>query len=322
MPSTVRRGSRDGVLLFHAPCFDGAVSAVLAHDFLRRRAGWTGIALEGVNYDAARGWLRRRLKPHTAIVDFLYHPQAHFWADHHATTFLGASVRAHRQRRNRSRWLVYDVTAPSCAQLLQQHLERAFGHRTHAFDELVAWATKIDSADYATPSEAMSMDSPALRISLSLAANGPGGFPEKLVALLLERDLAAVARHPEVARRADRAWKRLQVGLDRLKASAEMAGDIVVFDVHAAKAAVPRYGPYLFFPDAKYSVGVVRSKGEAKVTAMRNPWRTFESVPLGGVMARHGGGGHHRVASVVLKGPRARNASDVLRAVVDEIGRR
>lgn len=323
MPKTGRRVGPRGTLLFHAPCFDGVVSAVLAHDFLRRWTGWADLTLEGVDYAIARQWLQRPLKPRTAVVDFLYHPQAAFWADHHSTTFLSAAARTHRQRRNRSRWLTYDATAPSCAMLLRRHLHRTFGYRNRAFDSLVTWATKIDSAAYTTPAEAMAVDVPAMRVNLSLAAKGPDGYPERLVRLLLERDLEEVADDSTVTERAERARKSFETGLDRLRRSAAVApGEIVVFDVNAGQATVPRYGPYYFFPNARYSVGVVRSRGEAKVTAMRNPWRTFESVPLGGLLARYGGGGHHRVASVVLKGARARAAGSVLRQIVNDINSR
>jgi nanoRNase/pAp phosphatase (c-di-AMP/oligoRNAs hydrolase) len=34
---------------------------------------------------------------------------------------------------------------------------------------------------------------------------------------------------------------------------------------------------------------------------MRNPWRRFKSVPLGQIFSQYGGGGHQRVASVLLK---------------------
>jgi nanoRNase/pAp phosphatase (c-di-AMP/oligoRNAs hydrolase) len=36
---------------------------------------------------------------------------------------------------------------------------------------------------------------------------------------------------------------------------------------------------------------------------MRNPWRRFKSVPLGQIFSHYGGGGHQRVASVLLKDP-------------------
>lgn len=319
MPRSIRRAAAPGRLLFHAPCFDGIASAVLTHDFLSSHAGWSEIALKGVGYKESRSWLRQRLGPRTAIVDFLYHPQAVFWADHHATPFLDEQTEKDFGARAKDACLAYDAAAPSCAVLIQRHLQRVFNYRNHRFDALVTWATKIDSADYGSPAEALSADIPAIRLNLSLAVSGPAGYPERLVRWLLEDDLDAVSRRPSVSKRVLRATRQFRAGLDRIGKAAVIRDGIVVFDVNGSSAQVPRYGPYHFFPEARYSVGLVRRGREAKVTAMRNPWRQFESVPLGGVLARHGGGGHHRVASVLLTGNRAQKASMVLQDVVAEI---
>lgn len=292
---------------------------MLAHDFLSSHAGWSAIALKGVSYRDSGSWLRQRLHPRTAVVDFLYHPQAAFWADHHPTAFLDNAAEKDFAARAKDGWLAYDAAAPSCALLIQRHLQRAFDYRNHRFDTLVDWATKIDSADYESPAEALSADIPAIRLNMSLAMKGPAGYPERLVRWLLQDDLETVSRRPSVSKRVLRATRQFRAGLGRIGKAAKLKNGIVIFDVNGSSAQVPRYGPYYFFPEARYSVGLVRRGSEAKLTAMRNPWRQFESVPLGGLLARHGGGGHHRVASVLLTGHRARKASTVLQDVVAEI---
>ncbi len=87
---------------------------------------------------------------------------------------------------------------------------------------------------------------------------------------------------------------------------------MVVFDVDADDAIVPRYAPYYFFPDASYSAGVVRRRDSATITAMRNPWREFASMHLGKIFEPLGGGGHERVGSVVLRGVDTARAEMVL----------
>jgi hypothetical protein len=60
-------------LYFHAPCFDGIVSAVLLHDILSRHERHN-IALHPVNYHLNATWVANALNRPAAVVDFLYHP--------------------------------------------------------------------------------------------------------------------------------------------------------------------------------------------------------------------------------------------------------
>ncbi|HVR40929.1 MAG TPA: hypothetical protein VMU84_17690, partial [Thermoanaerobaculia bacterium] len=270
---------------------DGIASAVLAIDFLRNVEGWSGIDAEHVNYDVRASWLTTRFHEPTAIVDFLYHPDAVFWADHHRTTFLNSSVERHfRERESDS--IIYDAKAGSCAGLLWRRLS----YRDPRRAELVEWAEKIDAARYESVEEALSFAHPALRISVSLA-RATDGYSERLVALLSEHSVSEVAGEPEVRQRFLEVEHSMREGLDRVRAAARLRDDIIVFDVDAGEVIVPRYSPWLMFPDARYSVGLVRRDDGAKITAMRNPWLEFESVPLGDIFTRYGGGGHQRVAS-------------------------
>lgn len=309
-------------LYFHSPCFDGIASAVLARDFLETHMGWQAPALRPVNYDRRSTWLATPLDEPAAVVDFLYHPTAAFWADHHLTAFLDDTMRS-RFARTRERMLIYDASAPSCASLLWRELDRRFGYRNDRYAELIRWADKIDAARYDSVEEAVLSDAPALRLALGFAAGEGAAYSERLVDELRVHALAEVAGLPEAQARYAKVRSLVDLGLDRFKRAARLEQDgIVVFDVDSTDAVVPRYAPYYFYPEARYSVGVVRWPGGAKVTAMRNPWREFTPVPLGRIAAGLGGGGHERIGSVALRDDDVNRASAVLNTFLAEIRRR
>lgn len=311
----------EGHLYFHSPCFDGIASAVLAWDFLETERGWAPPVLHRVNYDRREGWLSSHLEAPCALVDFLYHPEADFWADHHPTAFLTEDARAHFENR-RGESVVYDDRAGSCAGLLWDHLGRAFGHRNSRYAGLVHWAEKIDAARYDTVREAVFSQAPALRISFGLAIGNHEGVCEGLVRALREGSLEEAAELPDVKARFRRTQELVRAGLDRFPAAARLEDDgIVVFDVDGRGALVSRYAPYLFYPESRYSAGVVRWNGGAKITAMRNPWREFESVFLGKICETLGGGGHQRVGSIVLRGEGVGEAGALLQRLLQEIRR-
>jgi hypothetical protein len=300
----------------HFPCFDGVVSAVLACEYLQRTRGWTTHRIIPIDYDQKSTWAKRRLKKNSVVVDFLYHPDAAFWADHHETTFLSESLKVDYERRQ-SPDLLNDPTAQSCAQVLWRKVHRKL--REPRFREMVHWAQRIDSARYGSVQEAVLGEAPALQINLSLLHDS-GDYCRFLVNSLRERSLSEVASSTEVAERY--AYSRQAIARGQAlfgKASRLERGGIVVFEVakQPKDTFISRYAPYLVYPDARYSIGILPYREGAKITAMRNPWRRFESRPLGQIFRRYGGGGHQRVASLLLKS--RSKAESTLNAILSDI---
>lgn len=314
-----------GYLYFHSPCFDGIASAALTWEFLEARRNWLDVRPEPVNYGARGDWLSRSLGQPSAVVDFLYHPDATVWADHHPTTFLTPEWERDFHRRKGEAGeahvaLYYDSDAPSCARLLWQRLSQDFSYRDVRYRELVEWADKIDAARYDSVQEALFSRHPAVRVDRSLALASAEDCVE-LVSVLRRESLETVASLPTVERRYARARRLMEAGLQRFRAASELTSDgIVIFDVKSdEEVLIPRYAPYFFYPDARYSAGVIRGRSWDRVTAMRNPWRDFESVPLGKIFEEMGGGGHARIGSIVLGEESSKKGRDLLDRVVTRI---
>lgn len=284
----------------HFPCFDGVVSAVLVSEYLKRKQGLETGRIVPVNYSERETWLSRQLAKPAAVVDFHYHPDADFWADHHQTTFLTPTVRSQFLHRD-SADLLYDPYAPSCANVIWRKSYRLL--REPRFREMVDWARRIDSARYKSVKEAVLGDAPAMRISLSFMHDSSASYCTFLVKELRSKSLPEVAACPRV----EVAYKKVREATlsaqKRFREASHLENDkIVVFCVkNTGKELLSRYAPYLEYPGARYSVGILETRGGAKITAMRNPWLHFKSVPLGQIFNNYGGGGHQRVASVQLK---------------------
>ncbi len=284
----------------HFPCFDGVVSASLTCEFLERKYGWKTADLVPVDYSRRATWLSEALPKQSAVVDFLYHPDAQFWADHHQTTFINPQHAAHLQRP-RNAEVLYDPHAGSCAEVIWRKAYRTL--REPRFREMVGWAHRIDSAKYASVEEAVLGDAPALQISMSLIRNSSPEYCQLLVASLRGMRLAEVAALPAVTNAYKAVRRAIQNGQSQFTKHARIEDGVVVFRAREKtnRSVVSRYAPYLAYPKALYSIGIVETGSGAKITAMRNPWRRFKSVPLGQIFRRYGGGGHQRVASVLMK---------------------
>jgi AcrR family transcriptional regulator len=312
-------------LYFHYPCFDGLVSAVLAWEFLESHETWQITDFEPVDYTLRDTWLSTELQNPAAVVDFLYHPQAQFWADHHQTSILSAAAKIDFELRKREPGILFDARAKSCASLLFRSLRRFLGHKPH-FKDMVAWAQKIDSAKYSSVKEAILGDAPALRIARTLSADDDAGrdYARFLMPRMRDHDLAYVADLKEVKDREDRIRRSILSGLESVKAKLRLEkGGVAVFDARPKRdQVISRYAPYYFQPHARYSIAVVRSEAGIRITAMRNPWRNFRSIPLGKTFAKFGGGGHERVGALQLPPSRRSRVGDVVRSLISEMQHR
>ena len=284
----------------HFPCFDGVISAVLACEYLERKQGWKTGDIAPVNYSGRETWTSQPLAKPAAVVDFLYHPDADFWADHHQTTFLTPELEAHCRRMDSAN-LLYDAGASSCAEVIWRKSFRLL--REPRFREMVEWARRIDGAHYDSVEEAVLGDTPALRISFSFLRDSSADYCRFLVESLRSKSFAEVAASRHVAECYLSVRKAIRNGQQLFRKASRLEKDgIVVFHVEdTGNALLSRYAPYLDYPEARYSVGITDTGHGAKITAMRNPWRRFRSVPLGQIFSHYGGGGHQRVASVLLK---------------------
>jgi hypothetical protein len=290
---------KNAALYFHYPCFDGVVSSVLTWEFLENQRNWRIDQFCPVDYDVRDTWLEKDLHRPCAIVDFPYHPNANFWADHHQTSLLTKNAALSFQTRRDKAALLFDPDAPSCAWLLYRHLRRFLQHRPH-FEEMVEWATKIDSANYASLQEALEGDAPAMRISRALSKKDAPEYLQWLLQALREHDLSYVARSDEVRRRERPAPLHTKKDLEQFNpVFHEEPGEIAVLEltVKDDQYEISRYVPYIYDPNARYSIAIVRTPERITVRAMRNPWRNFRSIALGRAFAKEGGGGHQRIGT-------------------------
>jgi hypothetical protein len=308
-------GRQQLTVYLHFPCFDGVVSAALASEVLRSRSGLLLNALVPVTYELRQNWIQTKLQKPAAIVDFLFHPEADFWADHHATSFVTDAVER-KFLGSRGRQFLYDSTAKSCASVIWKNCAGILPD-CNDLEELVRWANKIDSAEYDSVQEAILGDSPAMAINRSLTINPDANYCEFLVRSISSKGLLRTARHREVLKRSDKAQKKIWRGLQIAKGNIQLTDDIALLRLASQPdAIISRYSPYYFHPEARYSITCLELPEGTKITAMRNPWLDFESIPLGAVLEKFGGGGHQRVGSVFISRNQNGSTDSVINSLI------
>lgn len=316
MTSALHNG-KSATIYLHFPCFDGIVSGALAIQFLGKLRGWRFDSINPVNYNSQANWLNTHLPRRSCVVDFLYHPEAEFWCDHHTTTFLNSTLKTDFAARQKALQL-YDQESRSSARLLWNR-GAAVLDRAVRLKEMVDWADRIDTADYDDVNQALFGLHPALQISRSLAVDADSGYCNFLVRALCDLSMNEVAAHSEVKRRVVQADELNSQGLSKIEETIHLYGNIAVFDVDTEKASINRYSAFYFHPNVQYSIGIFRSSDSTTVRVSANPWLHFHPPNLGEMMRAaaeaagllSAGGGHARVGSLRLVG-RSHSAEDAV----------
>ncbi|HKR97863.1 MAG TPA: hypothetical protein VJW55_20970 [Candidatus Angelobacter sp.] len=317
--------SRPAAIYLHFPCFDGIVSGALAILFLGKLRGWRFDAIHAVNYDLQSNWLNTSLPQRSCIVDFLYHPEAEFWCDHHTTTFLSSNLRAEFAAQP-DPMRIYDQESPSTARLLWNRAAETL-KQENRLEEMVNWTDKIDAANYDDVNQALFGTHPALIISRSLAVDADSVYCGFLVRSLCDLPLRDLAAHPEVKRRAARAEELNREGLSRVKEEIHLEDNIAIFDVLTEDASVNRYAAFYYHPDVQYSIGTFRGKDSTTVRVNANPWLRFLSPNLGEMIRAaaknaglpSAGGGHARVGSLRLDNKSHSAADKVVAYLIEQL---
>ncbi len=281
-------------IYFHRD-FDGVVSAALVLKVCTEQKPST-VDLEPVDYGLP--WVGQRLTQPCAVVDFLYHPDATFFWDHHSSPFPVEQWASHYERRKKLRDSVWwDASFPSCSSLILSTVPQL--REDPALVELGRWADVIDTADYSSAGQVIRSSEAALKLNLALAA-APEEFYAAVVRLLTRLNLDEVVDQPEISARFENAQRLQGEELQCFESRMHSADSVVLADLSDRVLSYSRYAPYHFDREALYSVVLYRSSVGLKLLCMRNPWIQFESLHLGDLCRRYGGGGHERVGAIAF----------------------
>ncbi len=285
-------------ILFHKD-FDGICSAALLVAFFE-----TEVTLQPVHYGLKKSWLRKKL-PRAAVVDFLFHPDALWWFDHHETTFVEPSLQTAYKADARHRW---DTSYSSCPALILDVLGESVNVSSLAgtMSEWIHWSSVIDGAEYRDAEQAVLGSEPAILVNQALAQSPSPNLRTLLVHKIAQGlEPKAVANNGAVAPHWSTWRRRTSQALAVMERRLQTLGPVGFCDVTDAEIPFVRYGVYYFVPDVPYSVIAYKSQRGPRaywISLSANPWVNSQNNPvnLGALAGHYGGGGRRNVGAIGL----------------------
>ena len=309
------------ITLYYHKDFDGICSAAVFASYVRSALDSDAVfEFVAVDYDQKKTWANKRFSEVTAIVDFLYHPDAKWWFDHHPTTFVRKDWELLYKRDAQHVW---SPEYKSCPRLIVDAIENvSIRHKLQSqFSEALYWCDVIDSATYASPQQVIDCAEAALQINATLIRGVTVEYLNFLVGCLERSSLSVVAELEPVRQRfqSSREWQDAAISYVRERGHVSKGVGFIDFSPHSD--LFHRYAAYYLWPDIEFQVALYRRSGFYRLTVAANPWLRSDGPNLGALCERYKGGGHHAVGGVIFSSRKqaVRSACEILRILRKEV---
>jgi len=314
------------VVATHGHCFDGLASAVL---FTRLLGSIDGKKFSFVYRACGYGSGQNRTEAElftgdeNAILDyrFVASPKVSWFFDHHRTAFMTDEDRALFDEIQPKGHFFYDPDYSSCTKLIADVAWRHYAVNDPLLHDLVHWADVVDSARFESPEQAISRDSPIMRMVSVVEHYGDDAFLKKMVPELLHKPLPEVAKLKWIQDKYRPLDEKHQRYVERVRKSTQRMGRVVFVDLtDGVLESISKFVTYALHPDSVYSVVVGSLKGGVKISVGYNPWSGAPlDTDISAICARHGGGGHPVVGAIAFKATEVDQARAIARAIAEEL---
>jgi hypothetical protein len=292
-------------LYFHND-FDGVASGAVMLNFLKSCED-NIVSFTPIDYSPSlkKDWASFKFKRPFIIVDFLYHPKASWWFDHHRTSFV---INRWRKKFRNDKSHAFGPADKSTCGLLARHLEKWFNYDPPKFIvDLIKWATIIDSASYKSAKEAVWGKRPAIKLAPALdlinhVSKTSAKYFETIIKSLAGEPVAKTIQIPIVRKEIKRIEKNNREVKKIFKSISAVNDKVLFIDGTKTKNQPSGYFGYYFYPKIDYSITLGLCGAYYHLSVGKNPWRkTPAEVDIGKMLSKYGGGGHKNIGGVERK---------------------
>ena len=289
--------------------FDGRASAAVMFDFLRSR-GDDILHYVPVDFDIQAHYLKdnfftahklfRGKRNPAIVVDFIYHPKAALWFDHHATAFKRDDWKKSFHASKCRQW---HPDYFSCCHAVLDALIKDFGYHPPArIRELARWLDVIDGARYVSAKQTIEKKEPAFQLGAFIEDGNLKNEKENafFIASLADHSMQSMVKDRAVQKSIHKNRNETKAGLAYYKKHLKVHGVIAEIEIPTNRFLSLRFAPFYFYPKLLYAVRVVKREGFFKLSLGVNPWmRGKTTVHIGEFLKKHfrGAGGHKNVGA-------------------------
>jgi oligoribonuclease NrnB/cAMP/cGMP phosphodiesterase (DHH superfamily) len=248
-----------------------------------------------------------KFKTPFVLVDFMYHPKAAWWFDHHETSFIHP---AWKEKYNNDDSHAFDPSFKSGCGLTLAYLKKKHKYKVPEHIEyLVRWGDVIDSAGYKNAKQIVERKEPALQLMLfldSLDRTNQRIYQTRIAGIIKQlatKSIGEIINQPVIARKIKKYLADARMSAKIFKKLAILKNKVVFIDKTNNEISGSHFLAFYLYPKSFYSVSVSKFGGYYHVSAGDNPWNRVlgSDINIGEIMKKYGGGGHKGVGGLERK---------------------
>lgn len=281
-------------IYFHRD-FDGITSAALLTKIFTGLNMYDEFEYTPVDYDIKDKWLETGLKQPSAVLDFLYHPEAVYYFDHHTTSFIDEADKYSFVETDSRFWNPKFKSTPS---LLEFKFKSYFNFYDYA--DLIKWSDIIDSAEYSSPKDLYDYNNPYILLNklISYYYSDTSRILEILEAILCNKIDLFLSKHLMII---NKIHENEMKNINLVKSKMIVSDNICFFDQSMVSIGFQRYLSYYFYPEIDYTIAIYKKAQNYSISVGYNPWKNENPIDLGEIATIYGGGGRHNVAGIITE---------------------
>lgn len=290
-------------IYFHKD-FDGLSSAAIFSKFLYLEKGleFTEIQFEPVDYNLRNDWIEMELQSPNAILDFMYHPKADWWFDHHESTFLNLEALSKPYKKSAKQF--WSTKFDSCPSLILTHFYNYFRKSAiklrKEYKELAHWTDVIDGANYTSPKEIFSYSSLYINIDKTLSYSTESNYLEFLIKNLYHNDIDSIKKNRLFSKFVKKSKNDFKKSVEIVENIISIKNKVAFYDQTSFDIPFQRYLTYYLYPDVLYRIVVYQKSEKFSISLNFNNWADFNNeIHIGDFCRKLGGGGRKNVGAIL-----------------------
>ncbi|MBN1601225.1 MAG: hypothetical protein JW915_06430 [Chitinispirillaceae bacterium] len=288
--------------IIHHNDFDGMASAGIFANFIDSTSIESkDIFFDAIDYNRINDYYNIDFHNSSCVLDFPFNPTVKWWFDHHNTSFRDDS---YQKDYKPSPYRYWNSRYKSCPSLLfyffKKNYPTYYSQIKTVYNELVKQSNLIDSAMYVSPQQVYDFHNKFILFNHSLNHCYSDKLVYQFINSIRNRNINDFFDTNQFREAGEVVINTFDKYNNFFKCRINLEQNLILLNFLEAGLRGDRFLGYLYKPDADYTITIDKKNSHYYLGVGYNPWKKNNSINIGNLLKRYGGGGRMNVGAVLF----------------------